>query len=374
MSALLDLVSPAVKTGHVTLPVFRKEIETPPEKPALSCIFYSGTGFVPMVSDGLGPNNVGTEKEGKNPAGPEALSSLKDVLAVGEYKHPVHGWNLDVTKQKLAKLCAAFAKMKAAGVKVPIYADHNPGAATTLGYARDIFMGGPEAIKKYPELAKLPAEQAPLDPNRLYAIHDWASPEAMKMGHGVGQVSVMIDKKMKDGTGKSYGEAVRHIAVTPEPIVPGQGKFTQLAASLLNDSKTALYAFDKKDGDDMEDDDDEDDKPNAKKYSGMKAKAESAAEKAIKSGDHESHIEAGMCHYAASQCAPSDEEGKAHRDLAAKHLREAAYAVQKSPTSDAEEKAQAIHQKSQATAQKHGKYFDRLAAVASPAVLALSRG
>lgn len=212
-----------------------------PEAPALSLLAFSGTGFVPVPIDPNGPNNVGSVKDGPNPAGPKALSSVKDVLSAGSYKHPVHGWSLDVTPKKMAQYCAAFSEMKNAGVKVPIYADHKPGAATTLGYCRDMFMGGPEALKKYPELAKLPADQAPTDPNRMYAIHDWNSPESMKMGHGVGQVSVLIDKRMKDGTGKSYGEAVRHIAVTPEPVVPNQGAFTQLAASLLVDC-IGLYA------------------------------------------------------------------------------------------------------------------------------------
>ena len=231
MRSLEQLVSPTVMPGY------KREVVCP----QLSLLAFSGTAPVTIEPNPPGPNNVIEAKDGKNPAGPQALSSVKDVLATGQYKHPVHGWSLDVTPDKMKKYCAAFSEMKANGVKVPIYADHKPGAATTLGYCRDMFMGGPDALKAHPELANLPANQAPLDPNRMYAIHDWASPEAQKMGHGVGQVSVLIDKKMKDGTGKSYGEAVRHIAVTPEPIVPGQGAFTQLAASLLELSNMALY-------------------------------------------------------------------------------------------------------------------------------------
>ena len=66
------------------------------------------------------------------------------------------------------------------------------------------------------------------------------------MAKGVGQVSVLIDKKFKDGMGKKYGGAdgvVRHIGVTPEPIVPGQDGFTQLAASLFAENQTGLYAL-----------------------------------------------------------------------------------------------------------------------------------
>ena len=213
------------------------------EEPALSLLAFSGAAFyaLPGIE---GPNNAANEREGlPNPAGPKALTSLKDVLSTGKYTHPIHGWSLDVTPDKIKKYCAAFSEMKNAGVKVPIYADHKPGAANTLGYVKDMFQGGPDAIKNHPEFAKLPVDRAPLDPNKMYAVHEWASPEAMKMAHGVGQVSVLIDKKMQDGTGKKYGEATRHVAVTPEPIVPGQGGFTQLAASLLDGVPVGLYAL-----------------------------------------------------------------------------------------------------------------------------------
>jgi hypothetical protein len=45
---------------------------------------------------------------------------------------------------------------------------------------------------------------------------------------------VLIDKKMQDGTGKKYGEATRHVAITPEPIVPNQGGFCQLSLDNTN--------------------------------------------------------------------------------------------------------------------------------------------
>lgn len=365
---ILDLVSPAILDP--------KPAPKTPEEPALSLLAFSGTGFVPVtqVVDPNGPNNVGAEKDGKNPAGPVALSSVKDVLTAGEYQHPIHGWKLNVTPDKMDKYCAAFSEMTSGGVKVPIYADHKPGAATTLGYCRALFRGGADALKKYPELAKLPADQAPLDSNKMYAIHDWNSPESMKMGHGVGQVSVLIDKKMKDGTGKSYGEAVRHIAVTPEPIVPGQGGFTQLAASMLKEN-TGLYglstlALDKADGDD----DGDEEAGDSKAYPKHKKNAEKSGEKAHKSGESDHHADAAMAHKTAAMSAPSPEEKKAHMDCAADHFRAAARAVQMEGQSDAEKKASDIRQGEREKAAKNGNhYFDRVNALASPEVLSLSR-
>ena len=97
----------------------------------------------------------------------------KDVIAAGNYSHPVHGWKLDVDEKRMDKWCAAFDEMTKDGIKVPIYADHKPGAANHLGYLSALCRGGPEALKKYPELAKLPADKAPLNPKRLYAIHEF---------------------------------------------------------------------------------------------------------------------------------------------------------------------------------------------------------
>jgi hypothetical protein len=158
--------------------------------------------------------------------GPKAL---KDVIACGSYKHPVHGWKLDVDGKRMDKWCAAFDKMSADGIKVPIYADHTPSAKTHLGYLTALCKGGPECLKKYPELAKLPADKAPLDENRLYAVHQFTNPQTAALAHGVGQVSVLIDKNFQGGNGKQYGEAIRHCAVTPEPVVAGQNGFCAMS-------------------------------------------------------------------------------------------------------------------------------------------------
>ena len=233
MSALSSIVS-QIALGRTT------------PAPAEDQTMWLACSAGPLVSIDSGPNS----STGSSPEAPStSLSYCKDVLANGSYKHPVHGWKLNVDDQYLDKLCAAFDQMQADGVKVPIYADHKPSTQTHLGYLSGVTKGGPEALKKYPALAKLPADKAPLDPTKLYAIHDFSSPEAAKMAQGVGQVSVLIDKKFKGGNGKEYGEAIRHCAVTPEPVVGGQKGFCQMAASRDAGGQDDVSVFVRIDGD-----------------------------------------------------------------------------------------------------------------------------
>ena len=162
-----------------------------------------------------------------NPAGPRRF--LKDVASFGSYSHPVHNWKLDIDGKRMDKWCAAFDAMQKDGVKVPVYADHKPGAANCLGYCTAMFRGSPDILKKHPEFCNMPLDKAPTDPNRLYAIHEFPDEQSAATANRVGQVSVLIDRNLRNGSGKNYGEAVRHVAVTPEPIVAGQGGFAALA-------------------------------------------------------------------------------------------------------------------------------------------------
>ena len=195
------------------------------EMPALSLLQFASLDVYPVQP---GPASGGDASKQQTAIQP-CFRFAKDVLATGSFQHPVQKWKLDVDEKYMDKLCAAFDAMKQDGMKVPIYADHKPSATTHLGYLSGLCRGGPEALKKYPEMAKLPADKAPLNPKKLYAIHDFNDEKAAALASGVGQVSVLIDKNMKGGTGKAYGPAVRHVAITPEPVVAGQDGFCKLS-------------------------------------------------------------------------------------------------------------------------------------------------
>jgi hypothetical protein len=157
---------------------------------------------------------------------------LKDVASVGDYIHPVQKWKLSLDRERMDKHCAAFAAMKADGIKVPIYKDHVASTDSTLGYVADIFRGGDQtALARWPGLAKLPPEKLPADPDRIYAVHEFPDAACAQQACRVGQVSMFLDKDFTGGNGKKYGEAIRHVAITPEPVIGGQDGFVHLAAS-----------------------------------------------------------------------------------------------------------------------------------------------
>ena len=174
----------------------------------------------------------------------QPIRYLKDLIGNGDYEHPELGWKLGVDGKRRGVWEKAFGQMQANGVKVPIYADHKPGARNTLGYLTDVFQGGDmNAIARHPELANLPAGKLPLDTSKMYGIHEFTDQASADLANRVGQVSVLIDKDMTDGAGNSYGEAIRHVAVTPEPIVPGQQDFVRLAASRENNSDNEVVVY-----------------------------------------------------------------------------------------------------------------------------------
>jgi hypothetical protein len=173
--------------------------------------------------------NAGPQGTRTDDPTPMPTKYLKDVISVGSYKHPVTGEAFDVTANHLDKWCSAFDAMNKDGIKVPIYSSHKGSTDAHMGYCVGMTRGGKEAFKKYPELSKLPADKAPLDENRLYAIHEFPDKAAAEKAGQVGQVSAFINKRYKGGNGNNYGSAIQHIAVTPEPVIPGQSGFCALS-------------------------------------------------------------------------------------------------------------------------------------------------
>jgi hypothetical protein len=153
--------------------------------------------------------------EAIDPNLPDRVSDLptfyywKDAIVVGRYVHPAGTFSLDITRQKLDGYIDNFHKMQANGVGVPILMDHAPSAAATLGWIVDLRR----------------------QDDRLLELHQFLGEEARDIGLR-NKVSLGIDPDFVDGQGNRYGEAIVHSAVTPLPVVPGQGEFERMMLSL----------------------------------------------------------------------------------------------------------------------------------------------
>jgi hypothetical protein len=133
----------------------------------------------------------------------------KDAIVVGSYVHPAGRFSLDITRDRLDGFVQNFNRMKDNGVGVPILMDHAATASSTLGWIIDVKRDG----------------------DRFLELHQFLGEDARDIGLR-NKVSLGIDPAFVDGQGNQYGEAIVHSAVTPVPVVAGQGEFVPVELSL----------------------------------------------------------------------------------------------------------------------------------------------
>lgn len=139
---------------------------------------------------------------------------VKDLLSVGMYTHPVEGWNLDITTDRMDRWVVAFNRMQQDGVDVEVVTDHSRKAEDVVGRLTEMFRKG----------------------DTLYGIHEMIGAGSIELADRVKNVSVLIDQDFKSGKGVSYGEAIIHSSLVQAPVVPGQQPFEQIAASRVVDN------------------------------------------------------------------------------------------------------------------------------------------
>ena len=126
----------------------------------------------------------------------------KDVIRVGRYRRPGGGAVVAVDRARLDHWAAAFARMAANGVRVHLPADHSDAAADNRGFV----LGLKRVGERLMALCQLIGADAARDAAR-------------------NQASVAIAPLFVDGRGRSYRDVIVHVALTPVPVVPGQGTF-----------------------------------------------------------------------------------------------------------------------------------------------------
>lgn len=150
-----------------------------------------------------------------------------DAIRTGVYHNHAKRFTLAVDRPRMDNWVKTFALMKQQGVDVTVNADHSDKAANALGYVVDMRREG----------------------DTLKVLHALIGDDAIRMA-ARNKVSLGVDPDFVDGTGNRYGDAVVHSALTPVPVVPGQGGL--IAASRGQDDQALVFelaASDKGDGD-----------------------------------------------------------------------------------------------------------------------------
>lgn len=201
--------TPVDGKGHATMEACRKQA-------AAININLSGASVV--VYEGNLP--FATSSQDVN----EIQRFKKDMIRVGEYVHPVHGWKLNVTPERLQRWLTNFKAMQENGVDVEFPLDHSLSAEKNLGYVVDAMIE-PDANGTL----------------TMFGIIEVTGKDAISIVQKNKNVSVWVAKDYKDGEENYYGEVIKHCAVVQQPVVPGQADFIPIAASEqggINEIKT----------------------------------------------------------------------------------------------------------------------------------------
>lgn len=144
----------------------------------------------------------------KNEAGQPVQRFRKDILRVGKFVKDSTGQEFEITRESLDEFAATFSAMKAAGVKVPVPVGHTTDPASNRGYADDIYVNG----------------------DSLEATIDLIGDDAIALA-GRTEVSVCITPELVDGKGVKHTNAIEHIAIVTDPVIPDQKGWVKIAAS-----------------------------------------------------------------------------------------------------------------------------------------------
>lgn len=144
-----------------------------------------------------------------NDAGQPVQRFSKELISIGDYSHPIHGWKLRVIEKRMDGWVKAFQAMRTNGIDIEVVKDHSLKADDVVGYLVDMYRDG----------------------NRLIGVHEMVGTDSIELAGRVKNVSVLIERAYKDGKGREYGEAITHSSIVQQPVVPNQEGFLPIAAS-----------------------------------------------------------------------------------------------------------------------------------------------
>jgi hypothetical protein len=162
----------------------------------------------------------------------------KTLLKTGVYHAPQGEFRAH--RKRLERLVKTFEKMRDAGIRVPVSWGHSPFAtpandderakqqhwlsAHNAGYVPDLKLtrdGNFDAVLDVPGV----------ELDRQGDLVHWVRlPDGRQVRGKVGEVSIAV-KPWRDGSGKDWGEALVHVALTPHPVAHDHGGFSLSACT-----------------------------------------------------------------------------------------------------------------------------------------------
>lgn len=148
-------------------------------------------------------------------SGQPASYFWKELIKTGEYVNEPRKFELSVPDDRIKGWAKTGKAMLAAGVRIPIVCDHSEKARDAVGNVIDF----------------------KADASGLLSLCQFIGPDAPLLA-ARNDVSVGIREKFIDGSGRDWGDAITHVALTPVPVVGGLDPF--IAASRSDDSDPVL--------------------------------------------------------------------------------------------------------------------------------------
>lgn len=147
--------------------------------------------------------------ETKDANGQPRRRYVKDLIRAGRWsKGAVGGVTFDVPVKRLKHWADSFAKMKAAGIKVPVPLGHTTDPEKNRGEVVDMFVEG----------------------DTLYGVIDLIGHDSLPLASRA-EVSIFAEPTMMSGDGQRYDDVITHVALVTDPVVNNQDGFTPVAAS-----------------------------------------------------------------------------------------------------------------------------------------------
>ncbi len=136
---------------------------------------------------------------------------VKDLIREGEWHKgsQVH----TVTPDRLDRWAATFGKMADKGIMVPMPVSHTNDPTANRGRICSMFVDKDDKGRA-----------------TLYGECEFIGEDAMALA-GRTQVSIATEPDFHAGDGSKFEDAIVHVALVTDPVVPGQGGFVKLTAS-----------------------------------------------------------------------------------------------------------------------------------------------